>query len=299
MEQRPSASGRPDHAGYDPYLQHQEPEHGGRQGNSRWDPIAPTPDLDLAASPPGRSGVPLAPVSPLSQQTVTDAGSGMPSSAGLGIEATDEIAPVPASYNHYHAIGRDSFEQDGDSPAASPPPVYPTSKSSFAVHEYPVAGQDETRYSSHYYHPSSYQHPYDGAAPPPPDGPRSSRLRRFANSTGCRMAAGGWRMYLLFFLGLAFAVGHHAFYTSLDGKPADDQIRMMRFGGLLSYAAKASLLAAVIFAYQQQIWVTVIHNTLRLRTVDSLFAATNEPQSLLNWEFVKKARVAVCLASLA
>jgi hypothetical protein len=106
-------------------------------------------------------------------------------------------------------------------------------------------------------------------------------------------------MYALFFAGFAFAVGHHAFYHSLDRKPADDQIKMMRFGGLLSYAAKASLVGAVVFAYQQHIWVTVINNSLRLRTIDSLFAAVTEPQSLLNWEFLKKARVAVCLAILA
>jgi len=105
-------------------------------------------------------------------------------------------------------------------------------------------------------------------------------------------------MYALFWLGFAFAVGHHAFYTYLDGKAADDQIRMMRFGGLLSYAAKASLVGAVIFAYRQQIWVTVIRNVLRLKTIDSLFAAVNEPLSMFNWEFIKKARVAMCLAVL-
>ena len=106
-------------------------------------------------------------------------------------------------------------------------------------------------------------------------------------------------MYAMFFLGFAFAVGHHIFYTYLEGKPADDQIRMMRFGGVLSYAAKASLVAAVIFAYRQQIWVTVIGNVLQLRTIDSLFAAVDEPVSLLNWEFLKKGKVAMCLAVLA
>ncbi|KAL2153001.1 hypothetical protein VTH82DRAFT_4156 [Thermothelomyces myriococcoides] len=298
MEQQPSAPGRPDHAAYNPYLQHQEQERGGQQGNGGWDPIAPTPDLDSLGSPPEPSYVPYAPIGPPSQQSTTVTGSGMPSSTGLGIEASDEITPVPASHNHYYAITRDSLEQDSDSPATSPPPVHPTSKSNYVVHEYPVAGQDGHQYYPNYHHPGYYPHPYDGAAPSS-GGPGGSRLSRVVNSTGWRMASGGWRMYLMFFLGLAFAVGHHAFYKSLDGKPADEQIRMMRFGGLLSYAAKACLVAAVVFAYQQQIWVTVIHNTLRLRTIDCLFAATSEPQSLLNWEFVKKARIAVCLAGLA
>ena len=106
-------------------------------------------------------------------------------------------------------------------------------------------------------------------------------------------------MYAMFCLGFAFAVGHHTFYLHLDGKPADDQIRMMRFGGLLSYAAKASLVAAVVFAYRQQIWTTVIMNVLRLKTIDSLFAAVDEPLMMFNWEFIKKGRVAACLAVLA
>ena len=102
----------------------------------------------------------------------------------------------------------------------------------------------------------------------------------------------------MYCLGVAFAVGHHAFYTYLDGKPADDQIRMMRFGNLLSYAAKASLMAAVVFAYRQQIWVAVSRNVFRLKTIDSLFAATNEPLSMFNWEFIKKGRIATCMAVL-
>ena len=106
-------------------------------------------------------------------------------------------------------------------------------------------------------------------------------------------------MYAMFCIGVVFAGSHHAFYERLDGRRADDQIRMMRFGGLLSYAAKSSLLSAVIFAYRQQIWVTARRKILQLRTIDSLFAAVDEPMTLFNWEFVKKAKVAVALAVLA
>lgn len=89
-------------------------------------------------------------------------------------------------------------------------------------------------------------------------------------------------MYALFCLGIAFVVGHDVFYGYLDGRPADDQIRMMRYGGVLSYAAKASLVAAVIFAYRQQAWVTVITKVLQFKTIDSLFAAVDEPRAMLN-----------------
>ncbi|KAK4247922.1 Formylmethionine deformylase-like protein [Corynascus novoguineensis] len=292
MEQRPSGQAQPDYSSYDPYLQHHEPERGGGQGgNSGWDPMAPTPDPTAVspASPPEHSQVSFAPVSSPSRETAAGAtGSNMPSSVGLGIESSDGAPQFPGYRHQYYAISRDSLQQDSDSPSASPPPVHHTSKSNITAYDYPVASPDGTPYY--------FPHPYDGA---PPGGQGNSRLDRLRDSTGWRMASSGWRMYVMFFLGLAFAIGHHAFYTSLDGKLADDQIRMMRFGGLLSYAAKASLVAAVVFAYQQQIWVTVIHNTLRLRTIDSLFAGVNEPQSLLNWEFVTKARVAVCLAGLA
>lgn len=105
-------------------------------------------------------------------------------------------------------------------------------------------------------------------------------------------------MYAMFLLGVVFAGSHHAFYTYLDGKLADDQIRMIRIGGVLSYAAKSSLAAAVIFAYRQQIWATFRRKVLRLRTIDSLFAATDDPLALVNWEFIKKAKVAVALAIL-
>ena len=41
------------------------------------------------------------------------------------------------------------------------------------------------------------------------------------------MVHGGWPMYATFCLGFAFAAGHHAFYSHLDGKPADDQIQLL------------------------------------------------------------------------
>lgn len=39
-----------------------------------------------------------------------------------------------------------------------------------------------------------------------------------------------WNMYVMFLLGFAIAVGHHAFYQALDGRPADNQLAMLRYG---------------------------------------------------------------------
>ncbi|KAK3292160.1 uncharacterized protein B0H64DRAFT_329234 [Chaetomium fimeti] len=285
MEQHSSARARPEH--YEPYFQHQTDQ----VANGGWNPMAPTPDLDSPSPPPPRPGVSFAPVSPppLRAPEETAAGPATPSSVGLGIGSPSHAAQYPG----YHSISRDSLQQNSDSPPTTPPPVTDSSKFKITPHEYPIGSPNGS--PPHYYYPQS--HPYGG--PPPPDDPGNSRLARLADSNGGKMIRGGWTMYALFFAGFAFAVGHHAFYDSLDGKPADDQIRMMRFGSLLSYAAKASLVAAVVFAYQQHAWVTVINNSLQLRSIDSLFSAVSEPQALLNWEFVKKARVAVCLAILA
>lgn len=231
------------------------------------------------ASPPERSRVSFAP--PVSPPPA--AGVDTPSSAGLGIGPIDYTGQFPG----YYPITRDSFQQD--SPPGTPPHGAYASKSPLTPQEYALA--------SPYGAPYHYGHPYDGASPP--SGPGNGALGRLTNSGGWRLLTAGWPMYALFLLGFAFAVGHHTLYDGLDGQLAKDQIQQMRFGGLLSYAAKASLMGAVIFAYRQQIWVTVIHNGLRLRTIDSLFAAVGEPQAFWNWEFLSKARVAACLAVLA
>ncbi|KAK4121688.1 hypothetical protein N657DRAFT_600860 [Parathielavia appendiculata] len=254
-------------------------------GNAGWNPIAATPDIDSPLSSPQRSRVSFA---PLRSPTQDASGLDTPSSVGLGIGPIDHGAQFPG----YHpVVSRDSFQQDSDSlpTTPSPPQANNWSKSTIAPRECALDGQD----GAPYYYPS----PYGG--PSPPGGPGNPRFAQLTDSTGWKMIYGGWSMYILFSLGFAFAVGHHVFYNSLHGKPADDQIGMIRFGGLLSYAAKASLVAAVVFAYRQQIWVTVINNVLQLRTIDSLFAAVDEPQALWSWELFKKARIAVCLAVLA
>ena len=103
-------------------------------------------------------------------------------------------------------------------------------------------------------------------------------------------------MYLLLLVGVLMAVGHHIFYSRLRGKPAEDQLKMMRFGTLMAYVAKSSLVSAVIFAYRQQIWATVRRKNLKLRTIDNLFAAADDLRAMASWELMKKARVALSLA---
>lgn len=105
-----------------------------------------------------------------------------------------------------------------------------------------------------------------------------------------------WNMYLFLLFGVACAVGHHIFYTSINGKLATDQVRMLRYGTLLAVAAKAGLSAAVIVAFRQILWTTVRSRLMSIAALDSLFAATDDLAALANWELIKDAKVAVLLA---
>ncbi|KAK3903284.1 hypothetical protein C8A05DRAFT_14745 [Staphylotrichum tortipilum] len=277
---------QPDPDYYDPYLQHAEPEV------DAWSPLAPTPDLGASSpTPPQRARVAFAPASPPSGTgtgTGTNIGADTPSSVGLGIGSTDHDVQFPG----YHpVVSRDSFQQD--SRPTTPPLPNDMAKSTLSPQEYPLSSP----YGAAFYYPQNY-----GTDSPPPGPSGSGRLAGLTQSTGWRLLSGGWPMYSMFLLGFAFAVGHHGFYLYLHEKPAEDpasQIFNTRIGGFFSYAAKASLLSAVFFAYRQQIWVTAISNVLQLKTIDSLFAAIDEPLALWNWEFIKKAKVAACLAVLA
>ena len=106
-----------------------------------------------------------------------------------------------------------------------------------------------------------------------------------------------WFMYLCFLFGVGCAIGHHAYYASLDGQPATDQVQMLRYGTVLAFACKAGLSAAVITAYRQRVWTTVRTRLMSVRALDSLFSATEDFISLWNFEFIRKARTAIALAA--
>ncbi|KAI1211136.1 uncharacterized protein F4807DRAFT_458709 [Annulohypoxylon truncatum] len=105
-----------------------------------------------------------------------------------------------------------------------------------------------------------------------------------------------WSMYLAFFFGVACAVGHHIFYKTLDGKPANAQITMLRYGTILSFLAKAGLVAAIVIAFKQRIWTTVRSKFLSVAALDSLFAATEDMSALFNAEVYQRAKIAMVLA---
>ncbi|RSL78263.1 hypothetical protein CEP51_008367 [Fusarium floridanum] len=105
-----------------------------------------------------------------------------------------------------------------------------------------------------------------------------------------------YSMYFFLVVGVCFAIGHHFFYSSLDGEVVDDQLRMLRWGTALAFACKASLTAAVLSAFDQQVWATVRSSFLSVVALDSMFAATENPLDMLNLELLTKAKMAVAMA---
>ncbi|KAG9230672.1 hypothetical protein BJ875DRAFT_384657 [Amylocarpus encephaloides] len=105
-----------------------------------------------------------------------------------------------------------------------------------------------------------------------------------------------WSIYIFFFLGVVAAISHHAFYMSLDGTEAKQQLVMLRYGGVLSYVSKASFMASIVLSFRQQIWATFRRNLLSIDAIDSLFAVMEDPTAMLNLEVFKNAKVAMFLA---
>ncbi|KAI5859249.1 hypothetical protein GGS23DRAFT_586298 [Durotheca rogersii] len=105
-----------------------------------------------------------------------------------------------------------------------------------------------------------------------------------------------WFMYLSFLFGVICAIGHHTFYKTLDGQPAEDQLSMLRYGSMLSLATKASLVSAVVMAFKRRMWSTVRSKFLSVAALDSLFAATEDLSAMLNLEIYQEAKIAMLLA---
>jgi hypothetical protein len=105
-------------------------------------------------------------------------------------------------------------------------------------------------------------------------------------------------MYVLFALGIAGAISHHAFYASLSGAEAQDQLLMLRYGAVLAYLTKACLVSSAVWAFRQQIWATFQRKLISIAGIDSLFAAMEDPSEAVNLELLRKAKVAVFLAAV-
>ncbi|KAF6832308.1 hypothetical protein CPLU01_06272 [Colletotrichum plurivorum] len=175
---------------------------------------------------------------------------------------------------------------------------------------------DSYEYSNYTPSQSGFSTPYTGPLPPkrqvridshsallsPPWQPPPNRQQSYTYHPPGHIAfydkfwRPAWNMYFFLFAGIAFALGHHFFYLSLDNTEANNQIKKLRYGTALAFLSKASLASAVILAFRQRVWMTVRRKVLTLAAVDSLFAAAEDMSAIFNFEVFKQARVAMILA---
>ncbi|XTI83250.1 hypothetical protein V2W45_1517066 [Cenococcum geophilum] len=101
---------------------------------------------------------------------------------------------------------------------------------------------------------------------------------------------------VLFVAGLMGAVGHHLFYTHLDGKPAVDQLLMIRYGTALAFFTKSTLVGSVVMSYRQRIWHTFRKKAMTISAIDGLFAVTENPTEFRKWEMLRNAKLASFMA---
>lgn len=106
-------------------------------------------------------------------------------------------------------------------------------------------------------------------------------------------------MVAFFLSGVIVAIGHHIYYTWLDGTSiSDDESQQwaVRFGTVFAFLVEISLVAAVSIAQMQRAWSTVERKSVSIGGIDSVFAATQDLRSFMSWEMLSRARLASLLA---
>lgn len=114
--------------------------------------------------------------------------------------------------------------------------------------------------------------------------------------------------------GIAVAVGHHLYYSSLDGRIVVDltsvdskwsldavrnsQEWKIRFGTIFAFSVQTLLSSAVSTAYEQEVWALVRRATVSIKGLDALFSATFSFWSLCNFELWLKAQLGALIALL-
>jgi hypothetical protein len=101
---------------------------------------------------------------------------------------------------------------------------------------------------------------------------------------------------VLWVAGVMAVLGHHFFYASLDGHPAENQLVKIRYGTALGYFVKSCLVGSVILSYRQRIWHTFRQKAMTLSAIDGLFSVTEDPTQFINWEMLRNSKLATLMA---
>lgn len=112
----------------------------------------------------------------------------------------------------------------------------------------------------------------------------------------------------LFIAGVLVCIGHHLFYTRLDGTPVrtlEDgskyytQTWIIRYGTAFAFLAKVLLAGSVVVAYKQRIWVDLRCRAHKIETIDAIFAATYDLTALMNPTLFLGAKLPLIMALIA
>lgn len=102
--------------------------------------------------------------------------------------------------------------------------------------------------------------------------------------------------------GMALAIGHHFYFSSLHGTVAGSSQRQqwaIGFGTALSFLIVALLRSATSAAYSQYVWIMVRRTSYQIGTLDKLFALTTDPSGFFGVEMFKAAKLAVLIALIS
>ncbi|CAK7242755.1 MAG: hypothetical protein STHCBS139747_004254 [Sporothrix thermara] len=159
--------------------------------------------------------------------------------------------------------------------------------------------------------------------PPPPGGGGLTRaktffLRRQGISWRYPAAAAG-----LYICSLLLAVGHDLYYVSLNGTLADNdddattdsasastsfslasfrsgqQTWALRIGLGLSFLSKTAMTAVVGFVGVQQLWLTLRHKAMTVRSIDNMYGLFTSPLTFFDLNVLAHAKVLVVVALLS
>ncbi|KAF2083437.1 hypothetical protein K490DRAFT_51695 [Saccharata proteae CBS 121410] len=103
-------------------------------------------------------------------------------------------------------------------------------------------------------------------------------------------------MVILFIVGMAGAIAHHLFYSTLNGRPANKQLTMIRYGTALAFFTKACLVGSVVSSFKQRIWHTFRSRAMTVGAIDGLFAVIENPWYFTQFEMLRNAKLATLMA---
>ncbi|ATZ45633.1 hypothetical protein BCIN_01g03800 [Botrytis cinerea B05.10] len=98
--------------------------------------------------------------------------------------------------------------------------------------------------------------------------------------------------------GLILAIGHHVYYSSLNGTPADDSARQnwsIRFGAVFASLVVVCFKAITVSALGQYFWTVIRAKGLKISDLDKLYALTSSPIGIFSFSVFKNTTLAAAI----